>query len=66
MKIKCKKCQKIDWFGCGKHLEYLFANIEYRDRCWCGYSMDEAGNEEIKKLIKAAKKKKSYGPFPRH
>lgn len=58
--IKCQKCKKSTWSGCGKHLENLFKNVSYNQRCWCGYE-----TEQINNLIKQYQAKNSFGPFPK-
>ena len=59
--VKCSKCKKSTYGGCGKHLENLFRNIPYNQRCWCGYD----NTEQIDKLIELYQAKGSSGPFPK-
>jgi hypothetical protein len=33
--IKCQKCQKITWAGCGEHIEEALFGIPEADRCTC-------------------------------
>jgi hypothetical protein len=60
--IKCSKCKKLTWSGCGNHLENLFAKIQYNQRCWCNYEIDVA---QINILIKQHQAIGSSGPFPK-
>ena len=33
--IKCEKCGKTTWQGCGKHKEMIMSKISYDNRCSC-------------------------------
>ena len=33
--IKCEKCGKTTWQGCGKHKEMIMSKISYDNRCTC-------------------------------
>lgn len=35
MRTTCKKCQKLSYSGCGKHLDKLFAGVDQSDLCTC-------------------------------
>ncbi len=35
MRTTCKKCQKLSYSGCGKHLDKLFAGVDHADLCAC-------------------------------
>ena len=59
--IKCQKCQKSTWRGCGQHLESVFKTIPYDKRCWCRYDLKKI---DLNKMIENAKAKGSCGPFP--
>ena len=58
---KCVKCEKKSWSGCGNHLENLFKNIPYKERCWCHYDVDK-----LVEMINEEKSKGKSGPFPIH
>jgi hypothetical protein len=57
--VKCEKCQKTSWSGCGNHLESIFLNIPINKRCFCGYTeeeyLEESKNPKFKNL----------GPLPK-
>ncbi|KAH9978437.1 hypothetical protein BJV77DRAFT_956322 [Russula vinacea] len=33
--VKCDKCGKTTWAGCGKHVESVMSGIKEEDRCVC-------------------------------
>ena len=33
--VKCSKCGKKSWGGCGQHLKSLFRNVPDSERCKC-------------------------------
>ena len=33
--VKCKKCGKTTWEGCGKHKDMVMAKVPENDRCTC-------------------------------
>nr|WP_086996527.1 hypothetical protein [Arthrobacter rhombi] len=33
--VKCRKCQKTTWAGCGQHVRQVMANVPRADRCSC-------------------------------
>jgi len=35
MRIKCPKCQKPSWAGCGAHIEEVLADVPPEQRCKC-------------------------------
>jgi hypothetical protein len=35
MQVKCKKCGKPTWSGCGAHIEQALANVPRNQRCQC-------------------------------
>ena len=39
--VKCGTCSKWSWHGDGKHVKEIFAKIEPKDRCLCGYTTTE-------------------------
>jgi len=34
-KVKCSKCQKTTWKGCGLHAEAVMRDVPEADRCTC-------------------------------
>lgn len=32
-RVKCRKCGKFTWAGCGTHIEQVLAGIPEQDRC---------------------------------
>ena len=32
-KTQCKKCKKVTWGGCGKHIDNALAGVREEDRC---------------------------------
>ncbi len=33
--VKCTKCGKPTWAGCGQHIEQALANVPRAERCRC-------------------------------
>ncbi|KAI0283519.1 hypothetical protein BC826DRAFT_920549 [Russula brevipes] len=33
--VKCDKCGKTTWKGCGRHVESVMGGIKEEDRCEC-------------------------------
>ena len=33
--VKCSKCGKPTWAGCGRHIEQALANVPRAERCRC-------------------------------
>ncbi|TPX76428.1 hypothetical protein CcCBS67573_g02313 [Chytriomyces confervae] len=33
--VKCTKCNKTTWAGCGRHIESALAGVAPADRCTC-------------------------------
>ena len=33
--VKCVKCGKMGWRGCGLHVEQVLAHVAKEDRCAC-------------------------------
>ncbi|KAL9931468.1 hypothetical protein V8E36_009633 [Tilletia maclaganii] len=33
--VKCDKCGKTTWAGCGKHKDSVMSSVEESDRCEC-------------------------------
>ena len=33
--VKCVKCSKMGWRGCGMHVEQVLANVAKDERCVC-------------------------------
>ncbi|MFN8015432.1 MAG: hypothetical protein U0R17_02335 [Acidimicrobiia bacterium] len=36
--IKCKKCGKVTWSGCGQHVDQVMAGVSEDDKCKCDHS----------------------------
>ena len=34
-KVKCPKCKKFTWAGCGLHVEQALAGVPQSERCSC-------------------------------
>ncbi|WP_291980920.1 hypothetical protein [Luteitalea sp.] len=34
-RVKCDKCGKPGWVGCGKHVEQVLGDVPEADRCQC-------------------------------
>jgi hypothetical protein len=34
-KVKCDRCGKPSWVGCGAHVEQILANVPVEKRCQC-------------------------------
>lgn len=39
--IKCLKCKKISFIGCGKHLDAIFTGKKKKDLCLCNQKVVE-------------------------
>lgn len=35
MRVKCSKCGKPSWVGCGAHVEEVLAGVPPEQRCKC-------------------------------
>ncbi|KAH9481179.1 hypothetical protein JR316_0005699 [Psilocybe cubensis] len=33
--VKCPKCGKITWAGCGQHVEAVMQTVKEEDKCTC-------------------------------
>ena len=33
--VRCEKCGKATWSGCGQHIEQALANFSEAERCQC-------------------------------
>ena len=33
--IRCPRCGKVTWDGCGMHVEEVLASVEQAQRCTC-------------------------------
>lgn len=33
--IRCSKCGKVTWTGCGQHVDQVFAGVAPENRCTC-------------------------------
>lgn len=33
--VKCRKCGKATWAGCGQHVKQVMVNVPRADRCSC-------------------------------
>jgi hypothetical protein len=41
--VKCSKCQKPSWVGCGAHVEQVLGHIPKSERCTCRESAATSG-----------------------
>jgi hypothetical protein len=41
--VKCRKCSKPSWAGCGAHVEQVLAHVPRADRCTCRETARAAG-----------------------
>ena len=48
--VKCEKCGKTTWAGCGQHKDLVMAKIPENDRCICPKEDDEPIQQIINKL----------------
>lgn len=64
--IQCEQCKKLNWMGCGQHLEQLFKDTKYEDRCWCKYDFSTMKLSEYIKSYKKSYPHSKSGPFPKH
>ncbi|KAI0988018.1 hypothetical protein GJ496_010191 [Pomphorhynchus laevis] len=49
--VECKKCGKLTWAGCGKHIDKVMSNIEEEFRCTC----DKSDEKKTSKVNENAK-----------
>ena len=42
--VKCEKCGKTTWAGCGKHKDMIMSKVPEKDRCKC---KREGGEEPV-------------------
>jgi hypothetical protein len=33
--IRCERCDKITWAGCGQHVDEVMAHVPAEERCTC-------------------------------
>lgn len=43
--VTCSECKKPTWGGCGKHIDGVFTNFKYEDRCACKARTQEEQNK---------------------
>ncbi|TFK36665.1 hypothetical protein BDQ12DRAFT_236509 [Crucibulum laeve] len=36
--VKCEKCGKTTWAGCGQHVDAVMQNVKEEDKCTCARS----------------------------
>ena len=53
--VRCSKCKKTTWAGCGAHVAQVMANVRPEDRCRC--------REEAQARPASAEPKKGGGFF---
>lgn len=34
-KVRCSKCKKYTWAGCGRHIEEALKDVPMKQRCQC-------------------------------
>ena len=45
--VKCNKCQKPSWAGCGAHVEQVLGHVPKPDRCSCREAASASGTPGI-------------------
>ena len=48
--VKCPKCGKTTWAGCGKHKDMVMAKVPENERCTCNQKVDSNSNPESIKV----------------
>ena len=43
--VKCRKCQKTTWAGCGQHVKQVMAHVPSSQRCSCDPNAPKAPRE---------------------
>jgi hypothetical protein len=56
-KIRCSRCGKPSWAGCGAHVEHALAGIPREERCGC--------REEEPKTVVRTEESAQRSPKPR-
>lgn len=49
--VKCKKCGKPTWAGCGAHVEQALANVPREQRCRCSEQQPEQAKGSLWRLF---------------
>lgn len=44
--VRCRKCGKPTWAGCGRHIEAALANVPREERCRCREASEDAKSGE--------------------
>ena len=60
-RVRCNKCQKITYRGCGKHADEVLKNVPIKYLCKCGkivYLIKKRQREVNSKKINKSKSKK--------
>ena len=42
--VKCNKCHKASWVGCGAHVEQVLGHVPKSERCTCRDSTSTGGS----------------------
>lgn len=43
--VKCRKCQKTTWAGCGQHVKQVMAYVPRSEQCACDPNAPKAPKE---------------------
>ncbi len=55
--VRCEKCGKTGWRGCGAHVEQVLAGVPQSERCQCSGGAQTKGlGDAIRSLFGAGKK----------
>ncbi len=52
--VRCSRCSKPTWAGCGAHIEQALANVPKEQRCRCA---------ETEQAVPKSEKRKWFGLF---
>ena len=55
--VKCGKCGKPTWSGCGRHVEQALANVPHEARCRCREERGDADKADT------APRRRLFGGF---
>ncbi len=49
--VKCRKCGKTTWAGCGMHVDQVMSGVAKADRCTCDQNAAPASSGFLGKLL---------------
>ncbi|MDQ3266228.1 MAG: hypothetical protein M3Y59_21695 [Myxococcota bacterium] len=47
-RVRCRKCSKVTWSGCGAHVDSVMRGVPQEDRCTCAAASSAAPQASAK------------------